>query len=691
MGLSFFNGLFTGSNWSRTFFCFIALWLISACKLSVKKPDHPDLTKPIITRAGELVGYDPIKAVVYFQTAFPIVREPGPGDLFQKYFFLNKCYLWYIKDYPKALCYADTLISVMEPYADDREYNLMYATANVCKGDVLFKQKRFNEAYSYFYKGKMSAKEGDDRCAYNKFQYDFQNKLADVSYGQERYLEAAAWHKRAIALLDECAGDTVYRYSEQGVLDNIALAYSHAGLTDSALVYYGKALDMIAAMPQKTLRQKRDVDAARGVVYGNQGSTYYDQGKVELAEQKFKESIAINEQKGYAREDAMITRMKLAQLYMNTGRVAEASAQLQMIKQGADTFTDPKRQMELLHAEADLEEANGNKQQAWAYLNEYINRKNDYEAANKKLMGTDFINQFELLQQKIDLKEAEKQNQIKTFYLIAAVLGCIMAMVILYMALKSRKEAKAHVKQSVQQNQKLELTLGALEKSNQEYVHLLQVVAHDLKNPINAIYGISNLMVEEPGRSAEDLEMLEMIQVSSKNMNILIHDLLSARINVEHDELQKEPVSIKRLLEESVTLMQFIADEKKQRIELVNGDDEAIFAVRSRIWRVINNLVINAIKFSPANSLIQAGWAISGNDVVISIKDEGIGIPDELKENIFQPLTTSKRQGTDGEQAYGLGLFISRQIIEEHGGRIWLESKVGVGTTFYIALPLSRA
>ncbi len=154
--------------------------------------------------------------------------------------------------------------------------------------------------------------------------------------------------------------------------------------------------------------------------------------------------------------------MKLAQLFMRTGRVAEARAQLQTIKDGADTFTDAKRQMELLHTEADLEEANGNKQKAWTYLNEYIARKNAYEVENKKLMGTDFIDQFELLQQKINLREAEKANQIKTFYLLVALMVCVMVIVILYMALKSRKEAKVHVKEWAMQNQRLELTLAAL-------------------------------------------------------------------------------------------------------------------------------------------------------------------------------------------------------------------------------------
>jgi signal transduction histidine kinase len=108
-----------------------------------------------------------------------------------------------------------------------------------------------------------------------------------------------------------------------------------------------------------------------------------------------------------------------------------------------------------------------------------------------------------------------------------------------------------------------------------------------------------------------------------------------------------------------------------------------------KILRVINNLIVNAIKFSPENKSIDVSLRSNSHSALISIKDEGVGIPAEIKDMIFDAFTLAKRTGTSGEQPFGLGLSISRQIVEAHGGRIWFTSEMGQGTTFFVELPLA--
>jgi signal transduction histidine kinase len=110
---------------------------------------------------------------------------------------------------------------------------------------------------------------------------------------------------------------------------------------------------------------------------------------------------------------------------------------------------------------------------------------------------------------------------------------------------------------------------------------------------------------------------------------------------------------------------------------------------REKIWRVVSNLLVNAIKFSPEGSAIEVRMQQQENSVVICIQDHGIGIPEKLKAKVFNMFTDARRTGTMGEQSFGLGLAISRQIVEAHGGEIWFESIVGQGTTFYVKLPWS--
>jgi signal transduction histidine kinase len=103
---------------------------------------------------------------------------------------------------------------------------------------------------------------------------------------------------------------------------------------------------------------------------------------------------------------------------------------------------------------------------------------------------------------------------------------------------------------------------------------------------------------------------------------------------------------------------------------------------------VVSNLITNAIKFSPLRAEISVDMCLLGDRVCIWVKDQGIGIPEDMSEKIFDLFTPAKREGTGGEESFGLGLGISRQIVEALGGRIWYESEVDQGTIFYVELPL---
>ncbi len=106
------------------------------------------------------------------------------------------------------------------------------------------------------------------------------------------------------------------------------------------------------------------------------------------------------------------------------------------------------------------------------------------------------------------------------------------------------------------------------------------------------------------------------------------------------------------------------------------------------MWRVVSNIVNNAIKFSPANTTINVKLKRKNNSsVLLSVEDHGIGIPDNLHDKIFTMHPESGRTGTAGEESHGLGLSIASKIVAEHNGKIWFESKVGSGSVFYVELP----
>jgi len=151
--------------------------------------------------------------------------------------------------------------------------------------------------------------------------------------------------------------------------------------------------------------------------------------------------------------------------------------------------------------------------------------------------------------------------------------------------------------------------------------------------------------------------------------------------------MKKEPVDIGSLIEYCIDLLQYKAAEKNQHI-IVETEPATVLLNREKIWRVVNNLVGNAIKFSESGKNIYVHAYHKGNEYVIMVRDEGIGIPENLKRRVFNMFTNARRVGTSGEKSFGMGLAISQKIVEAHGGRIWFESEINSGTTFYVALPV---
>jgi len=215
----------------------------------------------------------------------------------------------------------------------------------------------------------------------------------------------------------------------------------------------------------------------------------------------------------------------------------------------------------------------------------------------------------------------------------------------------------------------------------------MRIMAHDLRNPLSGMIGLANAIIEDES-SDENKHMLKLLEATGVHSLEMINELLKYGLADENEAVTKQELDLKELLRDSVELLQFKANEKKQQIAFDGGDKTIITAINhENIWRVFNNLIVNAIKFSHEHGVIHVGIKTKGKKVIISIADNGIGIPNKDKDKIFDMFTTAKKSGTNGEQPFRLDLSISKRIIENHKGKIWFESTEDVGTTFYIELP----
>eukprot|EP01136_Pigoraptor_vietnamica_P027138 Opistho-1_new@83094 len=233
----------------------------------------------------------------------------------------------------------------------------------------------------------------------------------------------------------------------------------------------------------------------------------------------------------------------------------------------------------------------------------------------------------------------------------------------------------------------MQKTLQALEQSQAENSHVMQVLAHDMRTPIAGIKGLTDFLLAGGELNEEQIEIVEMINTSSNDSLNFINDLLQSQTNKIN--LVKEPVDLSSLINYCVILLKSKAQEKNIRLNTDVMPVEVIIN-REKVWRVMSNLISNAIKFSKNGSTVDIKIKKLTSSVLISIKDEGIGIPDSFNDKIFGMSAEVKRQGTDGEKSYGLGLAISKQIIEAHNGKIWFKTQVGLGTEFFVELPLAK-
>jgi len=216
---------------------------------------------------------------------------------------------------------------------------------------------------------------------------------------------------------------------------------------------------------------------------------------------------------------------------------------------------------------------------------------------------------------------------------------------------------------------------------------ILAVVAHDLRNPLNTVMMAAGLMLEStsPDRPQERRQV-EIVRRAADRMNRMIQDLLDVkRMESGRLWLDSRPEPVTRLIADTIEMLRPLAEGSAIRIEShVMPDLPMVLADATRISQVLSNLVGNAVKFTPRDGMITISAEQSDGEVRFSVIDTGPGIPAEQLPHIFGRFWQAKASDRRG---IGLGLAIAKGIVETHGGRIWVESSVGLGSTFYFTLP----
>lgn len=464
--------------------------------------------------------------------------------------------------------------------------------------------------------------------------------------------------------------------------------------------FYQLALDAIANDKTDPLYHK---------VLGNKSLLEVLKGDLNKALTYRKEELAILEKSG-SQEDLARSYAMLGDLYLKMENLPLAETTLKQALKIAEKLNRNSPVGIIFKGLADVFAKKGDYKQAFYFFRRYAEFQDSLYNSEKLRRIYDQATQHaldskdkEIEQQKIlnSVKEKELANQrLQRNALIGFVVMVLVILALGSAALVQNRKTAAKLKQKnmlIQNQNKTILEKNKiLEDRNERMVQLhaeknniIRVVSHDLKAPLNRINGLAQLIQIDPSNQPMYLKYIGDVVADGTR---LIQDLLDVSA-IENNKLilRKNLFNLTHELTEVVNSYAGVAQKKQIEIRFDIPDNEIIiYSDPFAIKRVFENILSNALKFSPKERIIFIRLFKTGNRISIAVKDQGPGLTSEDKEKLFTPYQRLSASPTAGENSTGLGLSIAKRLMEELKGDLWVDSSEGNGACFVIELPDTR-
>jgi signal transduction histidine kinase len=262
-----------------------------------------------------------------------------------------------------------------------------------------------------------------------------------------------------------------------------------------------------------------------------------------------------------------------------------------------------------------------------------------------------------------------------------------------FSAIATHVAVAIHHAQLYQQAERQRQELQAIDQQKDEFI---SITSHELKNPMASIKGYADLMLRRSAKNPDDPNRkgLEIISQQVSRMTKLLDQLLDvSRIGMNRLQIERRPADLAVVARRAVDELRATTENHELQLELQGAPLLGVFD-EARISQAIGNLLSNAIKYSPNGGVITVRVAGIGQgdqrEALIAVSDQGIGIPVADRDHLFERFFRASNADASFP-GMGLGLFITRGLVARNGGRIWVESTEGQGTTFYITLPLEQS
>ncbi len=613
-----------------------------------------------------------------------LLDSAGPEEKVE--IFCDISELYWQRSYDTSLLMASHALNV----AEELESRELMATPLNMMGIAFYLIGDFASAMDYYFRALALNEELKDSSSIAILY----NNIGAVYIDLKDYQNALAYLKNAREIYN-ILGNTEYMFSN---LNNIGTAYIDLEQFDTAYQYLTDAYDFALETQNRT-------DAS--IALNNLGEVTLTMGLYDKSGEFYSSALEISK--------SLDDKAMMATLFGNLGHLhlekAEYETAFNYFMEGlayAETVNSLTDKREIYKYLAQYHETMEDEGQALQYYKLYNNIRDSIlsEEDRMSIKEMEISSNARKLHQEIQLLRMEneinslKQTRLKILIFLfgaSALLG-IFVFVIYFQKNRFKRETNRLLEEK---NQQLEKTNKKLKDSETHLMELnatkdkfFSIISHDLRNPLNALLGLSELISGESSDCTLDeiRKYSKIINEAAKNIHLLVENLLewsrSQSGNIEFDPKVNE---IHPILKETVDMFGIQAKQKNIKIDVSVPERTVAYTDKHLLSAILRNLINNAVKFTHKGGKINILSEISGKELILSVKDSGVGMTEEQATRLFYPNSTvTTMPGTTAERGTGLGLILCKEFTEMHGGKIWVESKPGKGSTFSFTLPLQK-
>lgn len=641
-----------------------------------------ELASTFYELSQSLLGEYPDSALYFANRAELILQRNDPesllpyiykskGQIYENKLFTERSLLYYKKAYDEFI--------KLENYTEIGNCALLM-------GNLYYDMANYSEAYFYYMQSLNAYERENDQLGIARME----NNLGIVSHDMGRLVEAEKHYQNAYAIYRENGLST----EECGALGNIGSILYDREMYDSALTYF---LEVIERLDPDSIGSSQQHYILSGV-YNNTALAYNELGKNSLALDYYRKGLAL----AISADDQLTAGwvyVNLGSLFGEMNRQDSALFYLHRALQIAQKRAYHSLELNVYEELAKLHAKPGSYASAYNWMVRYdtlykkiFNEEQSKEITQLRSRYEQEINEQEILQLQ---SESQVQKMLNKLFIIFIVVIVALA-IIIAVNLRSKKhtnqmlaERNLQISNAIQ---KLSESENELQKLNKSKDRIFSVVAHDLRNPVAAVTGFSELLYDNfeqfPVETQKEY-LLQILQGTQRIQNLLENLLIWARSQMKAVKYEPETIQVKALLADCVKEMKANLDHKKVDCHLKIENNCVVFADKAMVYTVFRNLIINAIKFSFPGGKIRITSKSLESGCSIIVADDGIGIQPEIQEKLFSSSEVVSTPGTTGESGSGLGLVICKEFLERNQGSISVDSEPGNGSKFIVTLPAS--